>query len=67
VPATETGRWSAEKYIDDTGLNSMTLPRDPVEIPDDLTEDNAGAILRPQVLLAEDDASTESDSNSEWD
>lgn len=66
-PATETGRWAAEKFVDDTGLNFMTLPRDPVEIPDDLTEDNAGAILRPEVLLGEDDDSTESNSDSEWD
>jgi uracil-DNA glycosylase family 4 len=67
VPATETGRWAAEKFVDDTGLNFMTLPRDPVEVPDDLTEDNAGAILRPEVLLTEDDPTTESASDSEWD
>ena len=66
VPATETGRWSAEKYIDDTGLNSMTLPRDPVEVPDELNEDNASALLRGEVLRSEDDDATESESDSDW-
>lgn len=28
----ETGRWSAEKYVDGTGLNMQTLPRDKVEV-----------------------------------
>lgn len=30
----ETGRWSASKYVDGTGFNAQTLPRDPVEIPE---------------------------------
>lgn len=30
----ETGRWAATKYVDGTGLNMMTLPRDPVEVED---------------------------------
>lgn len=67
VPATETGRWSAEKYIDDSGLNSMTLPRDPVEVDDELTEDKASALLRGKVLLGEDDDSSEGESDSDWD
>jgi DNA polymerase I-like protein with 3'-5' exonuclease and polymerase domains len=29
---TETGRWSAGKFIDGTGLNAQTLPRESVEI-----------------------------------
>lgn len=29
---TETGRWSAMKYVDGTGFNSQTLPRDPWEL-----------------------------------
>jgi len=33
VPATETGRWAAEKYVDGTGVNAMTFPRDYVELP----------------------------------
>ena len=66
MPATETGRWSAEKFIDDTGLNSMTLPRDPVEVDDELTEDNASALLRGEVLRSEDDDSTEGEGDSDW-
>lgn len=33
VPATETGRWSAEKYVDGSGVNAMTFPRDYIELP----------------------------------
>jgi uracil-DNA glycosylase len=33
-PATETGRWAAEKWIDGTGCNPQTIPRDKVEIPE---------------------------------
>lgn len=35
VPATETGRWSAEKYVDGTGINAQTFPRDYIELPPD--------------------------------
>ena len=35
VGGTETGRWSASKFLDGTGFNAQTLPRDPLEIPDD--------------------------------
>ena len=66
VPATETGRWSAEKYIDNTGLNSMTLPRDPVEVDDELTEDRASALLSGKVLFWEDDDSANDESDSDW-
>ena len=37
--ATETARWSASKYIDDSGLNGQTIPRDALEIPDKLIEE----------------------------
>lgn len=30
--ATETGRWSASKFVDDTGLNLQTIPRESIEI-----------------------------------
>lgn len=36
----ETGRWSASKFVDGTGLNAQTLPRDLVEIPE-------SALLKP--------------------
>lgn len=32
VAGTETGRWSAAAFVDGTGYNSQTNPRDPVEI-----------------------------------
>lgn len=32
VPGTETGRWSCSKFIDDTGLNAQTLPREAITI-----------------------------------
>lgn len=30
----ETGRWAASKYVDGTGYNHQTNPRDPIEVPD---------------------------------
>lgn len=45
---TETGRWSASKYVDGTGFNSQTLPRDPLEIAEeksDLTKEKKEAII----------------------
>lgn len=36
VAGPETGRWAAEGFIDGTGVNSQTFPRDPVDIPDEL-------------------------------
>lgn len=34
VSSTETGRWAAEKYYDNTGLNAQTFPREFVEVED---------------------------------
>ncbi len=31
----ETGRWSMAKFIDDTGMNLQTLPRELVELEDE--------------------------------
>ena len=31
----ETGRWAASKYVDGSGFNAQTLPRDPVEIKEE--------------------------------
>jgi DNA polymerase len=36
VAATETGRLAAEKYVDGTGFNAQTMPRDPLEIDDEI-------------------------------
>jgi uracil-DNA glycosylase len=32
--ATETGRWAAQKYVDGSGINAQTMPREPIEIED---------------------------------
>lgn len=34
VASTETGRWAAECYVDNTGLNSQTFPRGSINIVD---------------------------------
>ena len=50
VGGTETGRWSASKYVDGTGFNAQTLPRDPVEVADsDLTIVDGEIILKPEA------------------
>lgn len=38
VGATETGRWSDEKFVDDTGCNTQTFPRDPIFVPEAIEE-----------------------------
>jgi DNA polymerase I-like protein with 3'-5' exonuclease and polymerase domains len=35
IGATETGRWSASKAVDDTGLNAQTFPREVIEYDDE--------------------------------
>jgi uracil-DNA glycosylase family 4 len=47
VSSTNTGRWAAAKYVDGTGLNSMTFPRDGFEVPDEIPES-----FDPKPLLA---------------
>lgn len=62
VPATETGRWSAEKYVDGTGVNAMTFPRDYIEVPDDIEEFKKK--INPELVeanLPEDDDSEDED------
>jgi len=50
VGGTETGRWSASKYVDGTGFNAQTLPRDPVEVADlDLTIEDGVIKLLPEA------------------
>lgn len=42
VMATETGRWGAAKYIDGTGINAQTAPRESIELVEagvELSED----------------------------
>jgi len=52
VAGTETGRWSASKFVDGTGINAQTNPRDPIEIDaSDLTTSDDDVTL----LVAESD------------
>jgi DNA polymerase I-like protein with 3'-5' exonuclease and polymerase domains len=32
ISGTETGRWSASNYVDGTGFNAQTLPREEIEV-----------------------------------
>jgi uracil-DNA glycosylase family 4 len=34
----KTGRWAMQKYVDGSGCNAQTMPRDPFEIPDEVVE-----------------------------
>lgn len=39
VAGTETGRWSAFKYVDKTGINPQTMPREALTLPNQLDKD----------------------------
>lgn len=68
VGGTETWRWSAMKYVDGTGFNAQTLPRDPVEIADtDLTSVDGVVRLKEKVdqLLREEPDEDEEDDAEE--
>ena len=46
VAGPETGRFSMSKYVDNTGVNAQTFPRDSIEIPEELTDiKNAVALI----------------------
>ncbi len=60
VAATETGRWACEKYVDGTGVNSQTFPREGIEIPDDL--DN---FVKTKLELPESEEESEDDEGEE--
>lgn len=56
VGGTETGRWSASKFLDGSGFNAQTLPRDPLEIPDDaLTKSPVDVKLVEEAAAADED------------
>lgn len=58
---TETGRWSSAKYIDDTGFNAQTMPRDPIEVSDEDLK-----VANPELeKLAQEDAAKEQDEDDE--
>jgi uracil-DNA glycosylase len=66
VGGTETGRWSAAKFLDGTGFNAQTLPRDPFEIPDDaLTKTPEAARLVEEAAAADNDDDEESEDDSD--
>lgn len=50
VAATETGRSSSEKYIDGTGFNAQTVPRDPLEVEDEFYERLLKGELKPVTV-----------------
>ena len=47
----ETFRWSMAKFLDGTGMNMQTLPRDPVEIEDESILDNIDLLLELEKAL----------------
>lgn len=59
VPAAETSRWAAEKYVDGSGVNSQTFPREAIEIPDDLE-----VIPIPTIEDDEDESEDDSDGDN---
>lgn len=68
VGGTETGRWSASKFIDGTGFNAQTLPRDPVEVPDEaLTKPPESVILVPQLAAEQADEEAQDEGAEEED
>jgi uracil-DNA glycosylase len=54
VGGTETFRWSMSKYVDGTGFNAQTLPRDPVDVDDSLLTNKDGVLRLLSTLTAED-------------
>jgi len=65
VPATETGRWSAEKYVDGTGVNGQTFPRDYVELPPESELKEFRAITLDIANESESDKEEEDDEQEE--
>lgn len=53
---TETARWSSSKFVDGTGFNSQTLPRDPIEYEESyLTNREQVATLEAELDVDEID------------
>jgi hypothetical protein len=68
VGGTETFRWSMMKYVDGTGFNAQTLPRDPVEVDDSLLTSDDGVVrLKAMVeqLLNEEPDEDEKEEDDE--
>lgn len=61
VGGTETFRWSMMKYVDGSGFNAQTLPRDPVEVDDSLLTNVDGVVRLLSQLKTEPDEDDEED------
>jgi uracil-DNA glycosylase family 4 len=58
----ETGRTAASKFVDGSGFNSQTLPRDPIEIPDEiLAEFNKEQEAKIAAMISEAEKDEEED------
>jgi DNA polymerase len=55
VGGTETWRWSMMKYVDGSGFNAQTLPRDPVEVAESRLTSVDGSLKLLSQLEAEPD------------
>lgn len=55
VPSTDTHRWACEKYVDGSGFNAQTLPRDPIPVTEeDLAyEPNEAELFETQKMIME--------------
>lgn len=49
--STETGRWAAEGYVDGTGNNPQTWPREALEIPQEILD--GVQMLIPNILITQ--------------
>lgn len=62
IGGTETFRWSMTKYVDGSGFNAQTMPRDPVEVDDSLLTSKDGVVrLLSQLATEPDEDDEESD------
>jgi uracil-DNA glycosylase family 4 len=52
----ETGRWAAEKFVDQTGFNAQTMPRGYVQIPNDVDKPIDFSTLISQLNEEENDS-----------
>jgi Uracil-DNA glycosylase len=50
----ETGRWACEKFVDGTGINAQTMPREAIEIPDDLVAAPEAQVDESQLTAADE-------------
>jgi len=61
----ETGRWSASKYVDGTGIAAQTLPRDPINVEESDLTFSGPAINLEKALVGEPNEDDVSELESE--